>query len=64
MIVNERISLLKEQIKPENKPQVNKTLSLQVDAVRSAAEDIENVESVISQKNLFALIFYMPSYLV
>jgi hypothetical protein len=64
MIVIERTSLLKEQIKPENKPQVNKTLSLQVDAVRSAAEDIENVESVISQKNLFALIFYMPSYLV
>jgi hypothetical protein len=50
MIVNERISLPKEQIKPENKPQVTKTLSLQIDAVMSAAEDIENVESVISQK--------------
>ena len=34
-IIDERISFLKEQINPENKPQVNKTLQLQIDAIRS-----------------------------
>jgi hypothetical protein len=49
-IIDERISFLKEQINPENKPQVNKTFQLQIDAIRSAADDLENVESIILQK--------------
>lgn len=48
-IIDERISFLKEQINQENKPEVNKTFQLQIDAVRSV-DDIEKVESVISQK--------------
>ena len=49
-IIDERISFLKEQINPENKPQVNKTFQLQIDAIRSAADDLKRVEDIISQK--------------
>jgi hypothetical protein len=34
-IIDERISFLKEQVNPENKPQVNKTFQLQIEAIRS-----------------------------
>ena len=50
-IINERISFLKEQINPANKPEVNKTFQIQIDAIRSAANNIEKVESLILQKN-------------
>jgi HEAT repeat protein len=47
-----RISFLKEQINPANKPEVNKTFQIQIDAIRSAAaNNIEKVESLILQKN-------------
>lgn len=49
-VIDERISFLKEQINPANKPEVNKTFQIQIDAVRSAANDIEKVESLILQK--------------
>ena len=55
-IIDERISFLKEQINPGNKPEVNKTFQLQIDAIiRSAVggdnnNNIEKVESIISQK--------------
>ena len=39
-IIDERISFLKEQINPENKPQVNNTLQLQIDAIRSVEQMI------------------------
>ena len=48
-IIDERISFLKEQINHENKPEVNKTFQMQIDAIRSI-EDIEKVESIITQK--------------
>ena len=48
-IIDERISFLKEQINNENKPEVNKTFHLQIEAIRSV-DDIEKVESIISQK--------------
>jgi hypothetical protein len=47
--INERISFLKEQINHENKPEVNSTFQLQIDAIRSV-DDIEKVESTILQK--------------
>ena len=47
--IDERISFLKEQINQENKPEVNKTFQLQIDAIRSV-DDIEKVESIILQK--------------
>jgi hypothetical protein len=49
-IINERISFLKEQINhDENKPEVNKTFQLQIDAIRSI-DYIEQVGSIILQK--------------
>jgi hypothetical protein len=51
-IIQERISFLKEQINhdDENKPEVNSTLQLQIDAIRSVNNDIEKAESIILQK--------------
>lgn len=50
-IIDERISFLKEQINhDENKPEVNNTFQLQIDAIRSVDDDIEKVESIILQK--------------
>jgi hypothetical protein len=48
--IDERISFLKEQINPHNNPEVNKTFQIQIDAIRSAAEDLEEIEAVITQK--------------
>jgi hypothetical protein len=48
-IIDERISLLKEQINPSNKPEVNSTFQLQIDAIRSV-DDIEKVEFIIKEK--------------
>jgi hypothetical protein len=48
-ITDERISLLKEQINPNNKPEVNSTLQLQMDIIRSV-EDMEKVEFLILQR--------------
>jgi hypothetical protein len=50
-IIYERISFLKEQIiNPQNKPEENKTLQLQIDAIRSATDDLEEVEAIIAEK--------------
>ncbi len=49
-IIDERISFLKEQINPNNKPEVNSTFQIQIDAIRSAADDLEKVEDLILQK--------------
>jgi hypothetical protein len=50
-IIDERISFLKEQINPENKPEVNSTFQLQIDAIRSVDyHDIEKVEYIIKEK--------------
>ena len=49
-IIDERISFLKEQINPKNKPEVNSTLQIQIDAIRSAADDLEKVEAIIAQR--------------
>jgi hypothetical protein len=48
-IIDERISFLIEQINHENKPEVNKTFQMQIDAIRSI-DDMEKVESIIMQK--------------
>jgi hypothetical protein len=48
-IIDERISFLKEQINQDNKPQVNRTFQLQIDAIRSV-DDMEKVEVIIMQK--------------
>jgi hypothetical protein len=49
--MDERISFLKEQINhDENKPEVNNTIQVQIDAIRSAADDMEKVEFIIKEK--------------
>jgi hypothetical protein len=47
--IDKKISFLKEQINPNNKPQVNSTFQIQIDAIRSV-DDIEKVESLVMQK--------------
>jgi hypothetical protein len=49
-IIDERTSFLKEQINPENQPEVNTTFQVQIDAIRSAADDMEKAESILMQK--------------
>jgi hypothetical protein len=48
-IIDERISFLKEQINQENKPQVNRTFQLQIDAIRSV-NDLEKIYFIIKEK--------------
>jgi sigma54-dependent transcription regulator len=48
-IIDERISFLKEQINQDNKPEVNRTFQLQIDAIRSV-DDLEKIEFVIKDK--------------
>jgi hypothetical protein len=48
-IIDDRISFLKEQINPANKPEVNKAFQLQIDVIRSV-DDIEKIESIIEQR--------------
>ena len=49
-IIDERISFLREQINPNNKPELNSTYQIQIDTIRSAAPDLEYVEVLIKQK--------------
>jgi len=50
-IIDERISFLIEQINQDNKPEVNSTFQLQIDAIRSVDDhDIEKVEFIIQEK--------------
>ena len=48
-IIDERISFLREQINQDNKPQVNSTFQVQIDAIRSV-DDMEKVEFIIREK--------------
>lgn len=49
-VIDEKISFLREQINPNNKPELNRTFQIQIDAIRSAAQDLEKVEALIMQK--------------
>jgi|SRR5688572_16562800 hypothetical protein len=48
-IIDERISFLIEQINQDNKPEVNTTFQVQIDAIRSV-DDMEKVEFIIKEK--------------
>jgi hypothetical protein len=48
-IIDERKSFLKEQINHENKPEVNSTFQLQIDAIRSV-DDLEKVDPIILER--------------
>ena len=50
-LIGEKISLLKELMNQQNKPQVNGTYQIQMDAIRSIDDyDMKKVESIILQK--------------
>jgi hypothetical protein len=51
-IIDDRISFLKEQINlNNNKPEVNSTFQIQIDAIRAVDDyNMEKVESIIQQK--------------
>ena len=49
-IIDERISFLVEQINPNNKPEINSIFQIQIDAIRTASNDLEQVEAIIMQK--------------
>ena len=54
-IIDDRISFLREQINlNNNKPDVNSTFQIQIDAIR-AVEDysFEKVESIIEQRKIY-----------
>ena len=47
-VIDERVSFLKEQIKPQNKPLVNQAFEIQIETLRNA--DTERIALVILQK--------------
>jgi hypothetical protein len=49
-IIDEKISLLREQINLQNKPELNRTFQIQIDTIRSASQDLEKVGDIIVQK--------------
>jgi hypothetical protein len=49
-MIDEKISFLREQINPQNKLELNSTFQIQIDTIRSAADDREKVESIIMQR--------------
>ena len=46
--INERISFLKEQINPQNKPLINKAFEVQIETLRNA--DTEKIALLILQR--------------
>jgi hypothetical protein len=50
-LIEEKISLLKELMNRNNRPEVNNTYQIQIDAIRSIDDyDIEKVEFIINQR--------------
>lgn len=47
-IINERVSFLKEQIDPQNRPLINQAFTIQIETIRNA--DPERVAILILQK--------------
>ena len=50
-VIDERISFLKEQINPNNRPEVNSTFQVQINTLRAVDDfETENIEAIIKQK--------------
>jgi hypothetical protein len=47
-VINERVSFLKEQINPNNRPVVNRAFEIQIQTLRNA--DVEKIALLILQK--------------
>jgi len=50
--INERISFLKEQINPQNKPLVNRAFEIQIETIRSANTEGVAIQILRKQKQL------------
>jgi hypothetical protein len=56
-IIDEKISLLKELMNHKNKPEVNNTYQIQIDAIRSIDDyNLQKLESIILQKKELLII--------
>ena len=53
--INERVSFLKEQINPKNKPEVNAGFQVQMDMLRTA--DTEKIAILVLLYNTYTLSF-------
>ena len=51
-VINERVSFLKEQINPQNKPLVNRTFEIQIETIRSANTEGVAIQIIKKQKQL------------
>ena len=50
-VIDEKISFLKEQINPNNRPEVNSTFQVQINTLRAVDDfETENVEAIIKLK--------------
>ena len=50
--INERVSFLKEQINPQNKPLVNRAFEIQIETIRSANTEGVAIQILKKQKQL------------
>jgi hypothetical protein len=56
-LIEEKISLLKELMNHKNKPEVNNTYQIQIDAIRSIDDyNLQKIESIILQKKELLII--------
>ena len=51
-VINERVSFLKEQISPQNKPLVNRAFETQIETIRSANTEGVAIQILRKQKQL------------
>jgi hypothetical protein len=51
-VINERVSFLKEQINPQNKPLVNRAFEIQIETIRSANTEGVAIQILRKQKQL------------
>ena len=50
--INERVSFLKEQINPQNKPLVNRAFEIQIETIRAADTEGAAIQILRKQKQL------------
>jgi hypothetical protein len=51
-VINERVSFLREQINPQNKPLVNQSFEIQIETIRSANTEGVAIQILRKQKQL------------
>jgi hypothetical protein len=51
-VINERVSFLREQVNPQNKPLVNRAFEIQIETIRSANTEGVAIQILRKQKEL------------